>query len=1224
MRLLRFTQDALDADRYRVEVALEGAGPRQIARAELTFRLTEQDEEDLRWYLEDYLQWPHDPAPVIAGRVEQRIEQLGTGLFESIFEAGATTRRLWYAASEELSETRVEVVTTVEEAASIPWELLREPGAEAPLALLAHSFVRAQPEARRGARTPAEETGPVRILLSICRPDRDEDVPFRSVATRILKGLDETSRQAFDLDVLRPPTFEKLAQTLRTAKAAGRPYHVVHFDGHGAHLEMAELFEQWQQAGEAAERLLRDALQPDPTRFSPRELYPRTPRPGKHGYLVFENPESELNKRFVDGQELAGLLEETGVPVLVLNACRSAYAEAREQPDASNEPDEAEAADPHQTVRALGSLAQELMDSGVGGVVAMRYNVYVVTAARFVAELYASLARGHTLGAAVALGRKHLHDDPMREVVTDPLPLQDWQVPIVYEAAPIALFPEPAGGGELEITLADASTAAAGSLDPNLPPDPDAGFWGRDETLLALDRAFDDQSIVLLHAYAGSGKTATAAEFARWYALTGGVEGPVLFTSFQHHMPLPRVLDRFGEVFGQMLERSGVHWLAKNDGDRRQIALQVMKQVPVLWIWDNVEPVTGFPSGTESAWTDIEQHELAEFLRACRKTKARFLLTSRRDEKAWLWDLPARIQVPPMPMTERLQLARALAAKRMRRAEVMKDWKPLLEFSGGNPLTLTVLVGQALHDGLVGRASVQRFVDRLRAGETDFNDEAGEGRSRSLGASLRYGFEHAFNEEERRRLALLHFFQGFVEVDALGLMGAPEFPWCLPEVRGLSRNDAVALLDRAAELGLLTCLGEGHYGIHPALPWFFRELFERLYSARKQSALWAFVEAIGALGSYYLGEYTAGKGSVIGALRAEEANLLLARRLARAHGWLRPVIGAMQGLRHLYHHTGRRIEWRRLVEEIVPEFVDPETKGPLPDREDDWSLLTEYRVQLAEEERKWDEAERLQQAVVNWNRQRAATALELPRSSLDSMQRLLVRSVIVSLIGMGSIWRKLGREDCVAAYEEALALSESFGDQAEAANCAFNLGRAYQDIPVLHDLRQAEQWYSRSLELRDEDDRTNRGMCLGQLGLVAAGRMREARERKRPYDEFLHHRNKAVGLYHQAHEHFLPDAVGELAVVHNALGAVYTASRDTDRAVAHYCDAIRYQEKQANLYAASLSRRNVAITLKDDGRPQDALEYARAALRGFERCGKSAADEIQRTGRLIAQIGQDL
>ena len=472
---------------------------------------------------------------------------------------------------------------------------------------------------------------------------------------------------------------------------------MVHFDGHGAYTDLELLFEAWKESEEEGRRHLQGVLRVDARRFSPQMLYPHPPRPGAHGFLVFENSTSDNNQRFVDGQELGKLLVETGVPVLVLNACRSAHADVRKKPEVAVE------TDIHEQRRAWGSLAQEVMDAGVAGVVAMRYKVYVVTAAQFVAELYASLVRGHTLGKAVALGRKQLHANPHREVVADPLPLQDWQVPIVYEAAPIALFSKPEGDGKLEISVGNTSIASAGSLDPTLPPEPDAGFYGRDETLLALDRAFDDQPIVLLHAYAGSGKTATAAEFARWYALTGGVEGPVFFTSFEYHMPLPRVLDRFGEVFGHMLERSGVQWLAITDeAERRRITLQVLEQVPVLWIWDNVEPVTGFPTGSESTWTNAEQRELADFLRACRKTKAHFLLTSRRDEKTWLGDLPARIQVPPMPMTERLQLARALAAKHRRRAEVMKDWRPLLEFSDGNPLTLTVLVGQALRDGLIG------------------------------------------------------------------------------------------------------------------------------------------------------------------------------------------------------------------------------------------------------------------------------------------------------------------------------------------------------------------------------------------------------------------------------------------------------------------------------------------------------------------------------------------
>jgi hypothetical protein len=102
-------------------------------------------------------------------------------------------------------------------------------------------------------------------------------------------------------------------------------------------------------------------------------------------------------------------------------------------------------------------------------------------------------------------------------------------------------------------------------------------------------------------------------------------------------------------VFGTALEGAGVHWSAITDeGQRREVALQVLAQVPVLWIWDNIEPITGFPAGTKSDWTLDEQLELRAFLSVARDTKAKFLLTSRRDENAWLSELPRRVPVPPM------------------------------------------------------------------------------------------------------------------------------------------------------------------------------------------------------------------------------------------------------------------------------------------------------------------------------------------------------------------------------------------------------------------------------------------------------------------------------------------------------------------------------------------------------------------------------------------------
>ena len=43
------------------------------------------------------------------------------------------------------------------------------------------------------------------------------------------------------MDVLRPPSFSQLATVLQAARDRGKPYQVVHFDGHGAWLDDATL-----------------------------------------------------------------------------------------------------------------------------------------------------------------------------------------------------------------------------------------------------------------------------------------------------------------------------------------------------------------------------------------------------------------------------------------------------------------------------------------------------------------------------------------------------------------------------------------------------------------------------------------------------------------------------------------------------------------------------------------------------------------------------------------------------------------------------------------------------------------------------------------------------------------------------------------------------------------------------------------------------------------------
>ncbi|EDN67684.1 conserved hypothetical protein [Beggiatoa sp. PS] len=507
MPKLNIKQYTIRKNQYKVELSLqeEGLAPMAVT-AKFKFQLAEQDQKDLRWYLEDYLEFPFEPNPKIAARVEQRMTAIGTELFKAVFHGDEDARDLWAELRRNLNKTRVEIaVEDVQEATSIPWELLRDPKTDMPLALQAQVFVRTHSNPTLRAQLPrlASKDEPIRILLVICRPGEDRDVPFRSVASRLVKGLSKAARAFFQLEVLRPPTFGQLSNVLRAARDAGKPFQVVHFDGHGSYQSFGE------------------PVAASSMRFGANELLLSPVRDdNKHGYLVFENPAIKENTQLVDGPALGQLLVETQVPVLVLNACRSAHAEVVNDAGASGLDSHAGAWEPeglHSRVRAFGSLAQEIVDTGVAGVVAMRYNVYVVTAREFVEQLYAALINGYSFGEAVSLGRKHLRANPLREVVTHPLPLQDWLVPVVYEAAEIKLFPAPVPQQGLRIVLDNQQKGAIEETLANLPARPDVGFIGRDETLLALDRSFDRDKMVLLHAYAGSGKTTT-----RWN-LRGGI-----------------------------------------------------------------------------------------------------------------------------------------------------------------------------------------------------------------------------------------------------------------------------------------------------------------------------------------------------------------------------------------------------------------------------------------------------------------------------------------------------------------------------------------------------------------------------------------------------------------------------------------------------------------------------------------------------------------------------
>ena len=150
-------------------------------------RIDDGDGERVRWYLEDYAEFPADPAPVIARAAEARLAQAGADLFGRVF-SGPDAAGIWERARDRLGEVRVEVDADPGAGPGLAWELLRDPGRDAAVALGAGTFVRTHLRAAGHPDLPEPSGDRLRVLLVICRPGGREDVPFRSVACRLVRG----------------------------------------------------------------------------------------------------------------------------------------------------------------------------------------------------------------------------------------------------------------------------------------------------------------------------------------------------------------------------------------------------------------------------------------------------------------------------------------------------------------------------------------------------------------------------------------------------------------------------------------------------------------------------------------------------------------------------------------------------------------------------------------------------------------------------------------------------------------------------------------------------------------------------------------------------------------------------------------------------------------------------------------------------------------------------
>src|SRR3989442_140586 len=436
--------------------------------------------EELRWYLEKYAIWPSQYFRDRARKVEEDLMKWGRLLYEAAMPLAHTANvmnawaRIDGNAGRRFS-VHVDAVleagspesdaATAREAATLllglPWELLHD-GDSFLFQGAKPTRVRRRLPNTKVLDVPVVAT-PIRILLVTARPEDDacSYIDHRASALPLVEAMEELGGLVF-IHVLSPPTLPALREELDRARKAREPYPVVHFDGHGVYDPQVGLgglcFEDPQDIGKLDER--------------------------RH-VTVFTKPTDD------NRTDLGSLLRDHRIPLVFLEACQTATAE-----------------------KASESVASALLEAGARSVVARSHSVLVEPARRFVAAFYDSLADGARVGDAMLAGQRKLKDDNFRGRIFGggEFRLEDWFVPVLFQEKddPQLFKTTPA-----KQTQEDFQTALAARLG-ELPPPPETGFIGRSRELLALQRLLREERYAVVRGQGGEGKTALAAEFARW------------------------------------------------------------------------------------------------------------------------------------------------------------------------------------------------------------------------------------------------------------------------------------------------------------------------------------------------------------------------------------------------------------------------------------------------------------------------------------------------------------------------------------------------------------------------------------------------------------------------------------------------------------------------------------------------------------------------------------
>jgi tetratricopeptide (TPR) repeat protein len=1043
--------------------------------------------EELRWYLEKYAIWPSRYFRDRARKVEENLAKWGQLLHQAAMPSAHTTNVMnaWAKIDKHAGRRFSVHVDTAPEADApeadikaaqeagtellkAPWELLHD-GVSYLFQGATPTRVRRRLPNTRALEVPVVAT-PIRILLVTARPEDDacSYIDHRASALPLIEAM-ESLPGLVNTHVLSPPTLPRLRAELDRARENHTPYHVIHFDGHGVYNTQIGLgglcFELPEDTGKLEKRRHITIYTKDSTDY---------------------------------GIGLESLLRDHRIPLVFLEACQTAQAE-----------------------KASESIASELLKLGVASVIAMSHSVLVETARRFVEAFYQALAAGNRVGDAMLAGQRQLKDDTFRGRIfgAGELRLEDWFVPVLFQEKD---DPQLFSGTPARQTLADFQTALRARLG-ELPPVPETGFIGRSRELLALQRLLRHERYAALRGQGGEGKTALAAEFARWMVRSHQIHRAA-FVSVETHSNHRAVVDTLGrQLIGKDFSATG---------DLEEAIQQVeraLREQATLLVIDNMESILLPPwLETPEALSEDARRELEAILTLCSRLNAegdtRLLFTSREVLPAPFALERHRRELSSMDTADAVKFIERVLNVAGRDAGASNDAareeiETLVGAVHCHARTLALLAPALQTQGV---SATRQLLDQLMAQmEKSFPGS----REKSVFASVELSLRR-LSQANRERARVLGVFHGAVDLDMLRVM----MQW--------DEADVQSLASELIKTGLATPNPYNHRTLNPALSPYLRG---RMDAADRAALTDRWVQAMKTYVTLLYGQQTERTEMAAQLTLLELPNLFALLDLVQRAGNAVETIDLATSLYGLLQNLGKP----RLLERVGQ--VRDAAAAALGDA----SHYARFDAEHSRIEQQIDSGQ-LQEALVG-----AQQLLQKARTTGDRAYDGADYALASACSLMGRVLRMAGSaEHALPLLEEAQLRFETVAKQrhspaaqtmasvcfADRGDCLVELGRLNEATSAYEEnIRRAEQ--------------------LGDARQVAIGKFHlgTAHIRQRRYPE-------ALAAYAAARERFTQlNEPGSVATVWHQTGMAYQSANNPEAAEDAYRKALAIKVRLGNV-----------------------------------------------------------